>query len=246
MPNVTKDNQPWDRTEIILALDLYLTHGPLGHSNPLVIELSGVLRDLPLNPVRPDPERYRNPNGVGLKLANFKALDPNRPGGMDAYSKLDEEMWDRFHEDPEGLHALADTIRDDFASGKGSANGSSDSDLPTYAEEGEEEVIEGTLLYRKHRQRERNAGLVKRKKLAAMKKGELKCEVCDFDFKSEYGDLGDGYIECHHILPLSTSGKTTTKASDMALLCANCHRMAHRGSPWPTVNELHALRGVGH
>jgi 5-methylcytosine-specific restriction protein A len=24
------------------------------------------------------------------------------------------------------------------------------------------------------------------------------------------------------------------------MVCANCHRMLHRGSPWPTVDELKA------
>jgi hypothetical protein len=44
------------------------------------VELSRVLNSLPIHTVRPDLERFRNPNGVALKLANFAALDPAYPG----------------------------------------------------------------------------------------------------------------------------------------------------------------------
>lgn len=27
--------------------------------------------------------------------------------------------------------------------------------------------------------------------------GKLICEVCEFDFKTRYGEIGDGYIEGH-------------------------------------------------
>jgi putative restriction endonuclease len=30
----------------------------------------------------------------------------------------------------------------------------------------------------------------------------------------------------------------TTRLEDLALLCANCHRMIHRASPWLSVEEL--------
>ena len=57
----------------------------------------------------------------------------------------------------------------------------------------------------------------------------LKCEVCDFDFRATYGDLGEGFAECHHVLPLAELAPgTKTKLRDLAILCANCHRMAHR------------------
>ena len=63
---------------------------------------------------------------------------------------------------------------------------------------------EGRIVTRLHRLRERNSALVAKKKRIAISKGKLTCEVCDFDFKTAYGDLGDGFIECHHKMPLST------------------------------------------
>jgi 5-methylcytosine-specific restriction protein A len=75
--------------------------------------------------------------------------------------------------------------------------------------------------------------------------GRLACEVCSFDFKQHYGDLGEGFIECHHTQPLSfsTAGEKT-RLTDLALVCANCHRMLHRGSKWLSITELRVSLGV--
>ncbi|MET7850510.1 HNH endonuclease [Streptomyces avermitilis] len=57
-------------------------------------------------------------------------------------------------------------------------------------------------------------------------------------------ELGDGYIEVHHRLPFHISGVTETRIADLALLCANCHRMCHRsfrGESWRTPDALRAL-----
>jgi len=73
---------------------------------------------------------------------------------------------------------------------------------------------------------------------ALAKVGTLMCEACDFDFVTRYGESGHGFIECHHNVPLSQSGETTTRIDDLALLCASCHRMIHVRSPMLTVAEL--------
>src|SRR5690606_19764194 len=74
--------------------------------------------------------------------------------------------------------------------------------------------------------------------------GTLACEACGFDFEKVYGDRGSGYIECHHVVPLHEAGEGRTKLSDLALICANCHRMIHRRAPWPTPADLRAA--IGH
>lgn len=226
-------NPTWVFDELILALDLYLDGGLLDDSDARVIELSQVLNRLPIHTQRPDEERFRNPNGVALKLANFAALDPAYPGaGMSRGSKRDVETWDRYHARQSELRIIAGALR------AGAANGES---FPTVPEDDEDEAPEGRLLYRRHRSWERNRSLANRKKAAAKAAGKLACEACGFDFESVYGLLGRDYIECHHTRPLALSGPTITRASDLALLCANCHRMAHRGYPWPSIDALHRL-----
>jgi len=57
----------------------------------------------------------------------------------------------------------------------------------------------------------------------------LTCKVCKFNFEEFYGEIGKGYIEVHHLLPFPEAGeRVTNPESDVAVLCANCHRMVHR------------------
>jgi len=63
-------------------------------------------------------------------------------------------------------------------------------------------------------------------------KRRLACEVpgCDFDFQKVYGELGYGFAHVHHLKPLGkVSGKRTTRLKDLAIVCANCHAMIHKG-----------------
>jgi len=72
--------------------------------------------------------------------------------------------------------------------------------------------------------------------------GRLACETCGFDFEAAYGERGKGFIECHHTKPLADlEHERTTKLDDLALLCANCHRMVHAKRPWLDVSEVRRL-----
>ena len=66
------------------------------------------------------------------------------------------------------------------------------------------------------------------------------CKACGFNFQSRYGELGVGYIECHHIDPISGRGgkNMATTIEQVIMLCANCHRMIHRLPGAMTVHEL--------
>lgn len=99
---------------------------------------------------------------------------------------------------------------------------------------------EGDIKVRSHRQRERNRQLVlAAKALFQHTHGRLFCEVCNFDFMATYGD--PDFIEAHHRIPLSQlEPGAITKLSDLAMVCANCHRMLHRGNPWPSIPKLMA------
>ncbi len=106
-----------------------------------------------------------------------------------------------------------------------------------------EEAPEGRLLTRIHLSHERNRGLVESKRKQALKEhAVLLCEACGFDFAAHYGSRGNGFIECHHTRPVSTlPAGDVTHINDLALVCANCHRIIHRRRPWLTIEELKAL-----
>lgn len=59
-----------------------------------------------------------------------------------------------------------------------------------------------------------------------------KCQACGMDFSLRYGPMGAGYIEAHHLRPISSLNEGQALeyeiAKDFAVLCANCHRMIHR------------------
>lgn len=221
-------NPKWHRDEVILALDLYfkLESGKIHSGNPLVVELSKILNQLPVYDIKPDELKFRNPNGVSLKLSNFLAIDENHIGkGMTSYSKLDAEIFNEFKERKEHLSLIANAI-------KATIN---DPELKlafSHIENDteDENVSEGQVLYKLHKHRERNKKIVSKKKADSLKRfGKLECEICNFDFHAKYGGLGYGFIECHHKTPLyMLESVIYTKLEDLALVCSNCHRMLHR------------------
>src|SRR5262249_11051821 len=61
---------------------------------------------------RPDQVRFRNRNGVALKLANFASLDPDYAGvGMSRGGRLDAEIWNEFAGRWDDLQTSAAAIR---------------------------------------------------------------------------------------------------------------------------------------
>ncbi len=104
------------------------------------------------------------------------------------------------------------------------------------------EAEEGRVLTRLHRSRERSRKLVEACKKHALKKhGRLVCEACNFEFGKRYGSQHDGIIDCHHTKPVHTLGEgAKTRIEDLALLCANCHRVVHANRPWLTLEQLRA------
>jgi len=87
---------------------------------------------------------------------------------------------------------------------------------------------------------ERNSSFIEKIKEEAIKSDPfLRCEVCEFSFFENFGELGKGFIEAHHLDPLSNSeGERITTRKDIALLCSNCHKMIHRGNPVFSLEEL--------
>ena len=226
-------NPDWTRGELLLALDLYLREGQCGRGHPEVIELSKLLNTLPVHSPATRRSDFRNPNGVARKLANFVNFDPSYAGKPTRGSQLDGVVYAEWADKPNELHDVANAIRTASQTGGLSPNPEDD--------EEEVEAIEGRLLYRRHRVRERDARLRKRKIDSALKAfGKLSCEVYGFDFAAFYGERGEGYIECHHIRPLHSTQESTTRLADLALVCANCHRVIHRSPPWPSPAELRA------
>lgn len=232
-------NPDWNRDELILALELYLKPKgkTLNQNAEEVVQLSATLNALAARMGASGAATFRNPNGVHMKLMNFRRLDPLVGGGLSRGNGDEEHVWDTYAHDPDLLNATAETLRAHIES--------TEKLLEISDDEEDYEASEGKLLTRVHKTRERDKELVKKRKSSALRKhGSLVCEACGFDFGVRYGGHGLGFIEAHHVRPLHTIGERgSTKASELALLCSNCHRMVHRQRPWLTIEELKAIIG---
>lgn len=234
------ENADWTWDEHVLALDLYMKfrNSIPGKKSEQVVELSSLLIRYGEKIGAAMTEKYRNANGVYMKLMNFSALDPLKTArgkkGLPQGNKLERAVWNRYAEQPLALASAANAIRlalqDDTA------------DLSSIPTE-EHEAEEGALILRWHKSRERSSDLARKKREEVIRKtGKLACEVCEFDFSVQYGSHGLGFIEVHHkkmVSQLKPGEKT--KLSDLAAVCPNCHRMLHKGKPLLSLDELRRM-----
>lgn len=231
-------NSNWSRDEILLALEFYRTHYP---QIPLKgsEEIEGLcaeihkIQDKLVNLHRP---AQRTESSVYMKLMNFHRCNPDHKGkGLGNVSKLDQEIFAEFYDYPH-LGEVAQTIQ---------AIAETDSGfLPVVTGDyAENECLEGTLLTRFHRLRERDCPVISQKKNKVLRDtGSLKCEACVFDFTLSYGKRGEGFIECHYTKPIHEIRlDEETTLEDLALVCSNCHQMIHRHRPWLSMGQLKCM-----
>jgi 5-methylcytosine-specific restriction enzyme A len=239
-------NPDWTRDELILALNFYLQHrpNPPRTNSEEIGNLSSTLKRLGerLFPATSRAGTFRNEKSVYMKLMNFRRLDPQytveRKSGLERGAKGEEEVWAEFSSDVIHCEEIARAI---VAALDGSDVVYISSE--TEIDDDMQEAQEGRLLTRVHFARERNRQLVVSKRKQVMTKhGKLTCEACGFDFAIYYRGRGEGFIECHHTKPVHTLPEEhTTHLDDLALVCANCHRMIHRTNHWLTIADLRAL-----
>lgn len=237
-------NADWSWDEHVLALDLYMDHRKAipGKGSPQILGLSKLLATLGTRTGVAMTPKFRNANGVYMKMMNFRRLDPEFTGqgkaGLSQGARLEQRVWDAYKDEPALLKSHAEAIK--FAIG--------DLSLPLTAASHEDdyEGEEGGTLLKLHKSRERDRKLILRKRKQTLAEhGTLSCEACSLDFGERYGPHGDGYIEVHHLKPVASLAKgAKTKLSDLALVCANCHRMLHRGKRLIGLGELRAMLGI--
>lgn len=83
---------------------------------------------------------------------------------------------------------------------------------------------EGREILRRHLIFERSR--VNRARILKAHKLPYSCEACGFEFGKAYGSDYSSYIQVHHKKMVSR-GEYIPKVDDFALLCANCHAVAH-------------------
>jgi|GEM_PF-944107 len=177
--------------------------------------------------VKPQMLDFREPNrGWACSLDKIK---PFVYSGL-SLSMIDKQklFWDLFEDKEARLKSIIGTI---YA-------------ISVNVEDGE--ILEGEELFKMgiHKFYERNSKIVSEKKRIALQSGKMSCEICGFDYAYHYGRHGEGFMECHHITPIAGNGKRPTKLSDLALVCANCHRMLHRKNMQDSYHSMADLLSI--
>jgi 5-methylcytosine-specific restriction protein A len=236
----------WQWEEIVLACDLVYQNGwrQLDEGDPRVRELSGILQRMSIHPLDVRLPNFRNLAGVAQKTRNIATVHPDYVGRPSNGNKLDKKVLDEFLDDTERMRNVASRLR------QLALTDEPENSSQLLLGDEDESVMEGRYLLRFHRVRERSSKLREKKIRSVLAGGgPLVCEVCQFNFEGFYGDLGKGFIECHHVEPLYESGERSRTIHDLALLCSNCHHMIHRKPPWPTPSQLRDIiptRSSGH
>jgi len=105
-----------------------------------------------------------------------------------------------------------------------------------------EEIPEGTLLLEGSTRQiqinvyERNPTA----RLLCIQHYGAKCFICKFDFQSNYGERGKGFIHVHHTKALSEikAQYHVDPIADLRPVCPNCHAMIHRTTLPSTCEEI--------
>ena len=151
----SKRNPPWTRDELILALELYMQNpaSPPSQTSVEVQELSATLNKLGAALGLGEENKFRNANGVYMKMMNFRRFDPNYTAsgkvGLTRGNKDEADVWREFAHDKDRLTHVANAIRQ--------AVTLPSTEYTPDLEEGIVEAEEGRLLTRLHRRRERSS-----------------------------------------------------------------------------------------
>jgi len=90
-----------------------------------------------------------------------------------------------------------------------------------------------------HKSFERNPKLIRE----AKKFHRYTCMACGFNYEEKYGEIGEDYIEAHHLIPFAELDENTdlSPKNDVVVLCANCHRMIHRFEDTSNITKFKKL-----
>lgn len=75
----------------------------------------------------------------------------------------------------------------------------------------------------------------------------ITCCICGFTFGAVYGKVAEGYIQVHHLRPLSEIGAeyVVDPVKDLRPVCPNCHAVLHRRIPAYSIEEVKAFLAPG-
>lgn len=156
----------------------------------------------------------RSANSVGLRIANYKAVDPKyvQTGGkgMSGGGKMVNKYFDEYVTNEPSLETLANAWSN-FLNGESLDYIQSNK---YYANQNKKTSVVNVVVFNRS----------EKVKDITLKRAEGICELCGNEAPF-ITDEGKPYLEVHHIVPLSEGGKDTL--FNTIALCPNCHRKLH-------------------
>jgi hypothetical protein len=69
------------------------------------------------------------------------------------------------------------------------------------------------------------------------------CIICRFDFGASFGPVTEGFIQVHHLTPLSEIGAryAVDPITDLRPVCPNCHAVIHLGGCTRSIDEVREM-----
>lgn len=107
---------------------------------------------------------------------------------------------------------------------------------------------EGRLLTRMHVYKERDRAFARRVRdhYRRQQGGKLICEACGHIGEDFYGPPGDRCMEAHHKVPIEElQPDSIMTVNEMAMVCANCHRVIHSQKPCLTLDQIKTIIRAG-
>ncbi len=74
-----------------------------------------------------------------------------------------------------------------------------------------------------------------------------RCQACDQDLATRYGEAAAGLIQVHHLVPLASIRESyqVDPVTDLRPVCPNCHAVIHRREPPYSIAEIRAFLAQG-
>jgi len=71
----------------------------------------------------------------------------------------------------------------------------------------------------------------------------LNCRACGFNFEICYGEMAQGMIEVHHLIPISETKNEyeIDPIKELQPVCPNCHAVIHRRNPPFKIEEIREM-----
>lgn len=206
-------NPPWNRDELILALDAYVRWEgkPPNKGSMALAALSAAIGAVRRSITPGGSATLRNVNGTYMKTMNFRRFDPQFRAqgkvGLKRGNKLEKAIWDEFAGSPARLREAAEQIRARLESAV----------FPTSAEEDLE------ALPPERREYVRELAVRNRRHVADLK--ALYGGRCQITGELVLGGLAGDLTEVHHIDWLTRGGADAK--SNMVVLAPDFHAAIH-------------------